>query len=213
MLMLELNKLYNMDCMEGMKQFPDKYFDLILCDPPYGVDLKYSTYDDTESNWYELMDKFIPEAKRTAKMVIFPSCQIKRLKWFYENYPPDWLICWHKGSPGHNGYIGFNDWEPHLVYGKTDGICMHDYFSIPNTEKMGKYGHPCPKPIAWAKWIISRATKENDIVCDTFIGSGTTALAAYDLKRRYVGFEIDEDYFNMAQKRIEETKAQIRMII
>ena len=86
--MLELNKLYLMDCMEGMKQIPDKYFQLLLCDPPYGVGIEYSEYVDTEENWYGLMDAFIPEAQRVAEMVIFPSCQIKRLGWFYANYPP-----------------------------------------------------------------------------------------------------------------------------
>ena len=207
--MLELNKIYNMDCMEGMKQMPDKSVDLLLCDPPYGVNIKYNEYKDTEENWYSLMDKFIPEARRIAKMVVFPSCQIKRLKWFYDNYPPDWIICWHKGSPGHVSYVGFNDWEPHMVYGKTQGICMHDYFSIPNTEKMGNYGHPCPKPIRWAKWFISGATKKGGVVCDTFAGSGTTAIAAYDLERNYMAFEIDKDYYDAAVKRIEQHKAQI----
>ena len=88
------------DCMEAMKQMPDKAFDLCLTDPPYGVNLKYNTYKDTEANWFDLMDRFIPEARRIAKMVIMPSCQIKRLDWFYKNHPPDWLICWHKGSTG-----------------------------------------------------------------------------------------------------------------
>lgn len=207
---LELNKIYNMDCVEGMKCMPDKYFDLILCDPPYGVNLNYNTYDDTEENWFELMDKFIPEARRTAKMVIFPSCQIKRLDWFYINHKPDWLICWHKGSTGHVSSIGFNDWEPHIVYGRTKKLSMHDYFSIPNNEKMGNYGHPCPKPIGWAKWIISRSTKVGDIVCDTFAGSGTTAVAAYDLKRHFVGFEIDKDYCDIANSRIADHMAQVR---
>ena len=68
---------YNMDCMEGMAQFPDKYFDLCLTDPPYGVNLNYSTYIDTEDNWYRLMGEFMPEAIRISKMVILPSCQIK----------------------------------------------------------------------------------------------------------------------------------------
>jgi len=121
------------------------------------------------------------------------------------------LICWYKGSTGCSAYIGFNDWEPHLVYGKTSGICMHDYFYANNTEKMGNYGHPCPKPISWAEWFISRATKKGDLVCDTFSGSGTTLIAAHGLQRNYIGFEIDKDYFEAAQKRIAKAKSQVRI--
>ena len=64
--------VYNKDCMVGMAEYPDKYFDLAVVDPPYGINLKYNTYDDTEENWYHLMDKFIPEIKRISTMVIMP---------------------------------------------------------------------------------------------------------------------------------------------
>jgi len=101
--------ILNIDCIEYMATVSDKYFDLCLTDPPYGVGLKYNTYDDSLENWKTLMLKFIPEVKRTCKMAIFPSCSINKLDWIYKNFPPDWLICWHKGSPGHVSYVGFND--------------------------------------------------------------------------------------------------------
>src|SRR3990167_9715682 len=110
-----INKVIWGDCLEVMKAIPDKSIDLVVTDPPYGVDMDYDIYKDTEANWYDLMNKAIPEMLRIGKMVIFPSCQIKRLSWFYENYPPNWLLCWYKGSVGGIGYMGFNAWEPHLV--------------------------------------------------------------------------------------------------
>ena len=192
------------DCLEVMKTFEDKSFDLVLTDPPYGVDLEYDTYKDTEGAWFELMDKFIPEARRVAKMVIFPSCQIKRLDWFYSNHRPDWLICWYKGSPGHVSAIGFNDWEPHIVYGRTDGLNMHDYFQTRPTEIMGAYGHPCPKPIEWARWLIGKATKEGNRVLDPFMGSGTTLFAAKQLNRDAVGIELSPAYCEIARKRLSQ---------
>jgi len=198
-----LNKIIKGDCLEVLKEFPDNSIDLVLTDPPYGVNLEYDKYKDTEESWFDLMDKVIPEMRRVAKMVIFPSCQIKRLDWFYKNHKPDWLICWYKGSPGHSAYIGFNDWEPHIVYGKNN-THMHDYFSAINTEKRGKYGHPCPKPIKWAEWLISRATKENDIILDPFLGSGTTAVACKQLGRNYIGIEISQEYCDIANKRLEQ---------
>jgi len=89
-----INKVHCADCLELMKDIPDKSVDLVLTDPPYGVNLDYDIYQDTEENWFKLMEKIIPEVKRVAKMVIMPSCQIKRLKWIYNHFPPDWLICW-----------------------------------------------------------------------------------------------------------------------
>jgi len=203
---------YNLDCMDGMAQFPDKYFDLCITDPPYGVNLEYNTYDDTEENWFKLMGKAVPEMIRISKMAIFPSCQIKRLKWFYDNFPPDWVMCWNKGSTGASAFIGFNDWEPLLVYGKSKSqLYMHDVVNITPDEKMGNYGHPCPKPLKWVKWIVSRATVEGDKVLDPFTGSGTTAIACHQLQREFTGFELDADYYKAATERLERAKAQVSM--
>lgn len=210
--MMELNKIYCGDCLELMKELPDKSIDLVLTDPPYGINLKYESYIDTEDNWYSLMDKVLPEIIRISKMAILPSCQIRRLKWIYNNYPPDWLICWYKGSTGHASYIGFNDWEPHLVYGKTKNrLYMHDYFQTKSSPKKETFGHPCPKPIEWAKWIIERATEENDTVLDCFIGSGTTAIACLQTNRNFIGMELEPKYVDIANKRINDFTKQLTM--
>jgi len=200
--MVELNKIYCENCLDTMSRMPDNFVNLIVTDPPYGVNLKYDIYNDTEDNWKDLFLKLIPEFKRVSKMAILPSCKINMLQFIYQNYPPDWLICWHKGSPGHVAYIGFNDWEPLLVYGKKKGLQMHDYLSINNTEKMGNYGHPCPKPVRWSKWLIHRASNEGDLIYDPFMGSGTTAIAAHELKRNWIGSEISSGYCKIAEKRI-----------
>ena len=202
--MLELNKLHLMDCMEGMKTFPDKYFDLCLTDPPYGVNLEYNTYNDTIENWFALMLDFVPEIKRISKMTIFPSCSINKMEWIYKNIPPDWLICWYKGSPGHSAYIGFNDFEPLLVYGKVADLHMHDYFTLTNTEKMGNHNHPCPKPVLWYKKLIKMiGSRKIGKMIEPFAGSGSGIIAAIDYGCEWIGFEIDEDYHKAASKRIE----------
>lgn len=199
-----LNKVINADCLEVMKQIPDKCVDLIVTDPPYGVNLGYDMYNDTEENWFNLMRSFIPEARRIAKMVIFPNARIKRMKFFYDNFEPDWWIVWDKGSPGIRSPIGFNDYELLAVYGKNNPTSMHDIVRINNTEKMGNYGHPCPKPLRWSQWLISRASKENDIVLDPFLGSGTTAVAAKQLKRNYIGIEVSPEYCKIAENRLRQ---------
>ncbi len=83
-----INQIITGDCLEVMKNIPDKSMDLVLTDPPYGVGLKYESYEDTEENWFALMKPLIPELIRISKMVIMPSCQIKRLGFFYTQCPP-----------------------------------------------------------------------------------------------------------------------------
>ena len=205
--MIELNRLYNENCLKTMKRIPDKFVDLLLTDPPYAIGMNYDTYEDTEENWFALMADFIPEARRIAKMVIMPSCQIRFLEWIYKNHPPDWLLCWYKGSVGHNSYIGFNDWEPHLVYGRVHNkMNMHDYFQTKSSPKLGTNDHPCPKPMEWAKWLIIKATKPNEIVYDPFSGSGVTLQVAKFSKRQWIGSEISKKYCTDAINNINQTK-------
>jgi site-specific DNA-methyltransferase (adenine-specific) len=200
-------ELLHIDCMEYMATLPDKAFDFCITDPPYGVGLKYNTYDDTLDNWHDLMNRFIPEIKRVCEMVIFPSCSINKMQWIYKNYPPDWLISWHKGSTGHAAYIGFNDWEPLLVYGKIKGLYLHDYFSAGNNESMGNYGHPCPKPLKYYTHFYSRIPTGKKVF-EPFLGSGTGAIAAHKWGFDFVGTELDLDYYNAAVKRFKEQTMQ-----
>ena len=176
---------------------------VVITDPPYGIGLNYSTYDDTLDNWKKMFTALIPELKRVASMIIMPSCQIRMMEFIYRTHPPDWLICWYKGSPGHSAYVGFNDWEPLLVYGKRQGVQMHDYLKQTNTEQMGNHGHPCPKPVAWARWLIDRASRPGDTIIDPFVGSGTTGVAALMAKRNFIGIDIDANYISIAQTRIK----------
>ena len=201
---METNKIYNENCLDTMKRMPDNFVDLVLTDPPYGIGLKYSDYADTEDNWYSLMSSCLPEMIRVSKMAILPSCQIKRLGWIYNNFPPDWLICWYKGSTGHASYIGFNDWEPHLVYGRRiNQLYMHDYFQTRSSPKKGAFNHPCPKPNEWAEWLITRvARKDNILIYDPFMGSGTTLVVAKQLGHSFIGSEITKAYCDIAEKRI-----------
>lgn len=70
--------------------------------------------------------------------------------------------------------------------------------------------HPTQKPVALYKWLLMNYAKQGDKILDTHVGSASSLLACYDMGFDYIGFEIDEDYYNMAQKRIEENKAQLR---
>lgn len=200
-----INKVICGDCLEVMKGIPDKSIDLVLTDPPYGIGLKYGNYEDTEDNWFKLFNSMLPEILRISTMAILPSCRIKALPYIYQKFPPDWLICWYKGSTGHRAFVGFNDWEPLLVYGKGQGVQMHDYFNI-QSQRFDSITsqHPCPKPLKWASWLISRATQKDQIVLDPFLGSGTTAVACKELGRKFIGIEINKEYCQIAERRLAQ---------
>ena len=189
--------IYHGDCREILPHIGT--VDAVLTDPPYGVGFKYESYKDSILAWHELIGDVLPVLRSKAYMVVLPSCQINQLAWIYAHHPPDWLICWYKGSPGHAAFIGFNDWEPLLVYGKTPGLQMHDYFyATPISEN----GHPCPKPLAWGTWLISRMGANT--ILDPFMGSGTTLRAAKDLGRKAIGIEIEGRYCEIAAKRMAQ---------
>jgi len=205
---MERNTIICGDCLEVMKDWPDGCIDLVLADPPYGVGVDYDIYEDTERNWFDMFLDIVPEIKRVASMAIMPSCQINRLSWIYKTLPPDWLICWHKGSTGCSSYIGFNDWEPLIVYGRSKNqLYMHDFFQC--TPQAFNNGHPCPKPIGWALWLIERASDPNDLILDPFCGSGTTCLAAKMLGRDYIGIDISEEYCEIARMRLKAVETGV----
>lgn len=197
--------LYNADCRELM---PDLSADAIVTDPPYGIGFNYNSHDDNLDDWKDLMLAVVPLCRLAAPFVVLPSCAVQRLGWWYENLAPDWVIAWHKGSPGHQSKVGFNDWEPHLAWGRP-ARPMHDHFSTrcgfePN-------GHPCPKPIEWANWLVSRAVEPEKTVLDCFMGSGTTGVSAVQLGRKFVGIERDPGYFDICCRRIDAANRQPRL--
>jgi site-specific DNA-methyltransferase (adenine-specific) len=219
--MLELNQLYLMDCMEGMKQFPDKYFELAIVDPPYGIGedgLKNHSRGGlapskkyTPKNW----DKEPPSAEYFKELIRVSQNQIIwGANHFISRIPYDsscWVI-WDK----QNGDNDFADCELAWTSFKTAvrkfefrwaGMLQGD---MANKESRI---HPTQKPVRLYSWLLSNYAKQGDKILDTHVGSASSLIACYDMGYDYVGFEIDEDYYKAAQKRIEENKAQLRMII
>lgn len=181
---------------------PSLKADTIITDPPYGVGLDYGDQtNDTPENWRALMSFLIPQGKVCAPFMILPCCRILELPWIYAQFPPDWLLCWYKGSPGSRSPVGFNDWEPHLVYGKPHAQ-MHDFFQ--STPEPFDNGHPCPKPMSWANWLVSRAVPPQGSVIDPFCGSGTVLSAAKNLHRQAIGIDIEERFCEISARRCSQ---------
>lgn len=210
-----IDKVFNTSCLDLMSRMKEDNFkvDIIITDPPYGVDFNYDIYEDTFEKWQDLMLNFIPLAMEISKTsVIFPSGKFEGEKWLYKNFNPLWRICWYKGASSIRGPIGWQDWETLLVFGKKPVKNLHDFFiASPNRHNMEDIfkDHPSPKPLSWSKWLIERTTKEEDIVFDPFCGSGSMLASAKLLNRRYIGSDISKKYCNLSNKILEITQTKI----
>ncbi|HQB85346.1 MAG TPA: DNA methyltransferase [Candidatus Pacearchaeota archaeon] len=210
--MLELNQIILGDCLDVMREIPNKSIDLVLTDPPYNVGLDYCN-GDKRLDYFEWCTYWFNELERIAKFIILTPGMVNISMW-HKIKEPMWYGSWCKSnqnSPSRLG--GFNAWEIILFYGKPAKRIGHDAWNMPigiqDTMQVGD--HPCPKWLPFWKRLLKDCTNENDLILDPFLGSGTTAIACYDLKRRYIGIEKEPKYFDIAQKRIEQFKAQGRL--
>jgi len=237
--MLELNKIYLQDCLDGMKLIEDKSVNMILCDLPYGT---------TKCKWDVIIpfDKLWTEYNRIIKsnsaIILFSSQPFtsQLISSNINNFKYCWV--WDKVKP--NGHLV----AKHRPMQRTEDICVFGndkikYFPImtdrdkpkqskeyTRTEIMGgnktdnigktinqKYPqniltfsnasqkdklHPTQKIIGLCEYLIKTYSNEGDLILDNCIGSGTTALACINLKRKFIGFENNEKYYKIARDRI-----------
>ena len=99
--------------------------------------------------------------------------------------------------------VGWNTWEPVLLYGKTLGKKTHDSFTVNIVPQKNTGSHPCPKPMGWARELIERLTKPGMSVLDPFCGSGTTCIAAKLLDRKFIGIDRSRKYVKIARRRLD----------
>lgn len=177
---------------------PTLTWDLAITDPPYGVGFQYATYKDTPEAYEEVV---IPTLLRLLEG---PACAFfMPMKNAHRMPPAKWYLCWYKpGSTRRNALGGFNIWEPVAVYG--DGWrCMNDAIRLPDCVNHDKGNeHPCPKPLALLRWVVSLHT--GGVILDPFMGSGTTLRAAKDCGHKAIGIEIEEAYCEIAARRMAQ---------
>lgn len=124
------------------------------------------------------------------------------------------ILIWNKTNPlptYHNTYLSDKEY---CLYFKKKGYCNPQnyedartvFLSSTNIKDKRKYGHPTIKPLDFIRKIIRNSSKENDVILDCFIGSGTTAVACIYENRNYIGFEINKNYYDIAIKRVREVK-------
>lgn len=215
--MPEIN-LYNQDCMEGMKDFPDKYFDLAIIDPPYGIGAGGKRFINgtsktnkpyyRENDW----DVAIPSQEYFTQLFKISKNQIIwGANHFIDNFPfmrnsSCWIV-WDKGT-GDNGYadgeLAWTSFKSVLKIFKKSWVGA-------NAKDGYRRIHPTQKPIALYKWLLKNYAKEGDTILDTHLGSGSIAIACYDMGFDLTGYEIDKDYFEAMTKRFNNHKLQLQI--
>lgn len=215
--------LYLGDCLEILPTLGR--VDACVMDPPYGVGLtaKNHKWFRTEGNGYAGFDD-TPEYVETVAVSAVLICRdIARsvvvtpgteCAWKYP--APDDLGAVYNASGTGSGKWGFKCSTPLLFYGKCPYLAAGqgrraNSWEQPAGDYAEKCGHPCPKPIGMMRWLVSRVSLASETVCDPFMGSGTTGVAALQLGRKFIGIEIDPGYFDIACKRIEEAWRQPRL--
>lgn len=194
---------YNMDCMEGMREFPDKYFDLAIVDPPYGINIEKSgrlkryntnkTWDDKAPD-----DDYFKELFRVSKYQVIWGGN-------YFNLPPTkCFLIWDKKQPEN---ISFASCE--FAWTNFEGVAKTYYYSPMNDTD--KRIHTTQKPVALYEWILNRYSKDGDIILDTHVGSASSLIACRNTNHKYVGFEIDEHYYRLAKERLDYEIAQMNI--
>lgn len=222
-----LNTIHNTDCLVGMKKLPDKSVDLVLADPPYGISRKLNTEGKrlgrtaklsfNFGKWDVFNKKWFSLAVLKTKGWVITFCAKKDIGFYWnvlekERFVAIDALAWQKPDPlPLNAKSRFvNAWES-IVVGKRPGTYWgskyeHNILKYQAPKKNGDRVHPTQKPLDLIRKLITLTTKKKDIVLDPFLGSGTTAIAAKDLERYYIGFETSKKYYNLAKKRVEEYK-------
>ena len=246
--MIELNKIYNEDCLEGMKRIPDKSIDMILADLPYGTtNCKWDTIIPLEPLWeqYERIIKdngavVLTASQPFSSTLVMSNPKLFRYEWVWDKKNPTnfamakkqplkyhetilvfakkqteyYPIKW-RGKPNHKQGLLKNDQQSE-VYGKIkrtkDNLSGMKYpRSIIEISKHSSQGglHPTQKPVALFEYLVKTYTNEGDVVLDNCMGSGTTAIACLNTNRNFIGFELDETYYNIANERIEKSLERV----
>ena len=211
-----LNKIICGDCLEVMKKLPDKCVDLVLTDPPYGIDIGKMNFTNSttggvckrndykgKADW----DKTTPTKEYFDEIIRISREQIIFGGNYFTEYLPSsgcWLV-WDKRTD--DKYSNdFADLEMAWTsFKKPSRIIRYLWSGMlqGNMKDKEKREHPTQKPVPVIKQILNKFSDANDTILDPFLGSGTTAVAAAQLGRNFIGIEISKEYCDIAEQRLK----------
>ena len=196
---------HNMDCMEAMRQMPDKFYDLCICDPPYGIGITQSgrlgRYNANKIRW----DENTPDRNYFEQLFRVSKNQIIWGGNYFDLPPTRCFLIWDKQQPE---AVSFASCE--YAWTSIDGSAK-TFYMRPQGQDGGNRIHPTQKPVALYEWLLRNYAKQGDKILDTHLGSGSSRIAAYNLGFDFVGYEIDPDYFKAQEERFKKHTAQISL--
>ena len=210
--------IYNEDCLQALKAMADKQFDLAIVDPPYGIGMDSTHFKTKSSNakpndygkkdW----DNAIPNKEYFNELLRVSRHQIVwGGNYFVENLTNSscWVV-WDKD----NGDSIHADCELAWTSFKT-GVKKVKWLwhgmRQQNMKNKEKRIHPTQKPVALYRWLLYEFAKEGDKILDTHLGSGSIAIACWDMGYDLTAYEVDKEYYDNACKRLETHKAQLTL--
>ncbi|MEM3265777.1 MAG: site-specific DNA-methyltransferase [Thermoplasmata archaeon] len=210
----ELNKIYNLEALTSLKKIPDGSVDLVFFDPPYNANKDYGIYKDnlTPEEYEKFMKNIINECIRISKRGIGVYLDWKHFKMFWHNLIPQA--------------------EPIIIYKRSSGfilsplkIMQHHHVILTTAKALvpiksvwddirvygegylfreETFGHPAQTSLKATKRFIEAFSEKGEIILDPFMGVGTTAVAAKQLGRKFIGFELNPEYIKTANKRLAQ---------
>lgn len=219
---------YNIDCMEGMRKFPDNYFGLAIVDPPYfegpnsrkfygrkvspiGVNRVYEEVD----SWDVPDAMYFKELFRVSQNQIIWGCNYfdykfgpGRIVWDKCNDSSCYSDCEIAYCSLHDSVRIFRFMWNGMLQGKS---IAEGYVQQGNKKLNEKRIHPTQKPIALYEWILQKYAKQGDIILDTHVGSASSLIACHRMGLQYVGFEKCRKYYEKSNERLEGEKSQLTL--
>jgi len=206
------SEVFNIDCIEGMKQYPDKHFELAIVDPPYGIGANKMTLGNGKKKIFRGNNDWDLEIPSEQYWIELFRVSKNQIVWG-GNYMTEYLkptsswIFWDKGT----GDNDFADGE--LAWNSFGGALrkVNKTWVGANAKDGIERIHPTQKPIYLYKWILDRWGNQGDKILDTHLGSGSSRIAAYDMDFEFTGFELDKDYFEASEKRFQQHISQLTL--
>ena len=221
---MEINNIINVDCLEGIKDIPSSSVDAIITDPPYFVGMthngKKGDYNDLiimRPFFDSLFSEFSRVIKENGKVYIF--CDWRTYAFYYpillKYINVRNMLVWDKISGPGSSYAFIHEL---ILFAEKGTPCMKgsNIFRFPGfsggaKKTNGEMVHPTQKPVEVIEKLITDSTKEGDLVLDCFMGSGTTAVAAKKLNRNFIGYEIQEKYIEIAERRLRQVDLELTL--
>ena len=226
---MEINKIYNEDCLEGMKRIADGSIDLVVTDPPYTMTKRGKS---CRPNWMpnnmgnNVFSDDIPNVKDwmgqvyrvlSDKSHFYTFVNINDITKYLQiandlGFKIHNIISMIKDTGMPNRWY-YKQTELVLFFRKGRAKPINDYTSRDNIKvvmpkkKTGKL-HITQKPLDFIQLLITNSSRENEVILDPFMGSGTTAIACMNTQRNFIGFETDKGYYDIACKRIDDHKEE-----